>query len=138
VIGVFGLVAWGAAAYAYVRRRRGHAAAWGLLGALLVALETYARLHPAPAPTTELRLSREEQGSLRIQLAQSELRAAGFAVPPTGDAGEGVLAVDGNFSAKITPRGGAFRVERTGHEPLDGVTLAEAVAKILEGHTPKR
>ncbi len=131
------MLALGGGVYAFSRRQARYAVALVLVGALLVALEVYARIHPEPAPAAELRLNGEEQASLRLQVAQSELRAAGFAVPRTGDAGNGVVAVDGDFSARITPQADRFRVERSGHPPLEGVTLPEAVAKILEAHTPK-
>jgi hypothetical protein len=136
VIGVFGLVALAGGAHALWRRRR-YGVALVVLGVVLVALEVYARVRPAAPAVTELRLSREEQVSLQVQLAQTELRAAGFAVPRTGDSGSGVTAVDGDFTAQLTPTGDKFRLERTGHAPLEGVTLPEAVAKILEAHTPK-
>lgn len=137
MIGLFGVLALGAGAYFLRVRRRLQAVALLLLGVLLVGLEVYAILHPEPPPAAELRLDGAQQTAMRIQVAQSELRAAGFAVPRTGDAGNGVVAVDGDFTARITPQGETFRVERTGHAPLEGVTLPEAVAKILEAHPPK-
>lgn len=137
MIGIFGVLALGYSGYALWRRRAWSAVAALLAGAVLVGLELFARLHPEPAPVVALRLNSDEQAGLRLQLAQSELRAAGFAVPRTAAAGSGVVAVDGDFTARITQVDGAFRVERSGYPPLQGVTLREAVAKVLEAHTPK-
>jgi hypothetical protein len=131
------LLALGYGAYSSWRLRRWYGAALVALGAALLGLEVYARIHPEPPPAAELRLSGAEQAAMRIQLAQSELRAAGFAVPRTGDAGSGVTAVDGDFTARISRRGDGFRLERTGYPPLEGVTLPEALAKIREARTPK-
>jgi len=125
--------------YALWRRRALVAVSAVLAGAVLVGLELFARLHPEPAPAPALRLNREEQAGLRLQLAQSELRAAGFAVPRTAAAGNGagLVAVDGDFTARITPTGDVFLVERSGYPPLEAVTLAQAVAKVLEARKPK-
>lgn len=137
MIGLFGVLALGAGAYFLRLRRPLPTAGFWLLGLLLVGLEVYAQLYPEPPPAAELRLDGAQQAAMRIQVAQSELRAAGFAVPRTGDAGSGIVAVDGDFTARIIPEGDQFRVERTGHPELAGVTLREAVAKVLEAHTPK-
>lgn len=106
-------------------------AAVGLIGA-----EAYAQLHPEPPPAAPLRLNDAERRVMQLQLAQSELRAAGFALPR--GAVDHVLAADGDFTARITPSGDYFRLERSGQPPLEGLTLEQAVAKVLEAHRPAR
>lgn len=134
MIGALGLLALGYGVYARARLGHRYGAALALLGVMLVGLEVYAQLYPAAAPATELEPIEVEPAAIRVQVAQTQLRAAGLALPRTGDAGQGIVAVDGDFSARIIPVGDKFRVERTGYPPLEGVTLPDAVAKVLEAH----
>jgi hypothetical protein len=139
LIGLFGLMALVYGVYALWRRQTPvllHAVL-PLLGAgALLGAEAYAQVHPEPPPAVTIQLSDAERRTMQLQLAQSKLREAGFALPR--GATDHVLAADGDFTARITPEGERFRLELSGQPPLEGLTLEQAVAKILEAHRPAR
>ncbi|HEX2669760.1 MAG TPA: hypothetical protein VHM25_02755 [Polyangiaceae bacterium] len=139
MIGLLGLVALVYGAYALWRRQKPlllHAVLPLLAAVALLGAEVYAQLRPEPPPAVTIRLSDAERRTMQLQLAQSELRAAGFALPR--GAVDQVLAADGDFTARITPEGDTFRLELSGQPPLEGLTLEQAVAKVRETHRPAR
>lgn len=139
MIGLFGLMALGYGAYALWSRQKPlllHALLPLFAALLLLGAETYARIHPEPPPAVTLELGDAERRAMTLQLAQSQLREAGFALPR--GAVDHIVAADGDFTARITPAGDTFRLERTGQPPLEGLSLEQAVAKVLEAHRPAR
>jgi len=138
MLGVLGVLALGYGVYLYFRGRR---ASWQVVlsalgGGVLVLAEVYARVHPAPPAQAALQLSPVEQTRLRLQLAESELRAKGFAVPRTGGR-DHIVVADGDFVARIVPEGAAFRLELSEAAPISGLSLEAAVQRLLAAHPPK-
>jgi hypothetical protein len=87
--------------------------------------------------TDEVQLSPEQRARLRFGMAQGELMAAGFTLVG-GVKEDRIDVVDGDFKAAIVSSGRGWRVERSGHAPIDQVRIDEAVSKIFEAHRPKR
>lgn len=138
MLGVLGLLALGYSVYLHFQSQRGswQVALSALGGLLLIAAEAYARVHPEPPPQADLQLSPVEQTRLRLQLAESELRAKGFAMPRTGS-GDRIVVADGDFTARIVPEGTAFRLELSNAPPISGLSLEVAVRRLLAAHPPK-
>jgi hypothetical protein len=92
---------------------------------------------PSPSQTDDLRFTADEVAALRFGMARGELLASGF-VLVGGAKADRIDIADGDFKAAIVSAGRGWRVERSGHAPIDFLTIDEAVAKIFEAHRPKR